>query len=184
MQVCSATATGNGGRRRRIAATAAAALLLSACLGPDPNLTESGEGKPEITVEFPAEVPAGSTQEAIFTVTNPGPGAIDVLAIAFARLGDPKLPQPIVDVAPRGRSAVLEIDPKPRAVSSDGVVYAFGTSEGEAGEPILGEGESLEITFRLSMPATPGPAGNSVQAYDGEDVDRARGVRLETEILG
>jgi hypothetical protein len=163
---------------------ASAALLLSACLGPDPNLTESGEGKPEISVEFPDEVPAGSTQEAIITVTNPGPGEINVLAIAFARLGDPKLPQPIVDVAPRDRSAVLEIDPEPRAVSNDGVVYAFGTSEGEVVEPILREGESLEITFRLSMPASPGPAGNSVQAYDGEDVDRARGVRLETEILG
>jgi hypothetical protein len=183
MPARSATATGGGGRGRKLAATAATALLLSSCLGPDPNLTESGQGKPEITVEFPAEVPAGSTQEAIFTVTNPGPGAINVLAIAFARLGDPKLPQPIVDVAPRGRSAVLEIDPEPRAVSRDGVVYAFGMAGGEA-EPILRVGGSLEITFRLSMPVTPGPAGNSVQAYDGNQVERARGVRLETEILG
>jgi hypothetical protein len=166
-----------------LAATAAAALLLSSCLGPDPNLTESGQGKPEITVKFPAEVPAGSTQEAIFTVTNPGPGAINVLAIAFARLGDPKLPQPIVDVAPRSKGAVLEIDPEPRAVSRDGVVYAFGTSRGET-EPVLRVGESLEITFTLAMPVTPGPAGNSVQAYDGNAVERARGVRLETEILG
>jgi hypothetical protein len=178
-----ATAAGGDGRRRKLAAAAATALLLSSCLGPDPNLTESGQGKPEITVEFPAEVPAGSTQEATFTVTNPGPGAINVLAIAFARLGDPKLPQPIVDVAPRGQRAVLEIDPEPRAVSRDGVVYAFGTAGGEA-EPILRVGESLEITFRLSMPVTPGPAGNSVQAYDGSEVERARGVRLETEILG
>jgi hypothetical protein len=183
MPARSATATGGGGRGRKLAAAAATALLLSSCLGPDPNLTESGQGKPEITVEFPPEVPGGSTQEAIFTVTNPGPGAINVLAIAFARLGDPKLPQPIVDVAPRGRSAVLEIDPEPRAVSRDGVVYAFGMAGGEA-EPILRVGESLEITFRLSMPVTPGPAGNSVQAYDGNQVERARGVRLETEILG
>jgi hypothetical protein len=98
-------------------------------------------------------------------------------------LGDPKLPQPIVDVAPRGRSPVLEIEPRPTAVSRDGVVYAFGPQQGEAG-PVLPVGESLEITFRLSMPVTPGPAGNSVQAYDGDEVERARGVRLETEILG
>lgn len=179
-----APATRGGGRRRRLAAAASLALLaLPSCLGPDPNLTESGQGKPEITVEFPARAPVGSTQEATFTVTNPGPGAIDVLAIAFARLGDPKLPQPIVDVAPRGERAVLEIDPRPTAVSRDGVVYAFGPAQGEAG-PVLGVGESLEITFRLSMPVTPGPAGNSVQAYDGDEVERARGVRLETEILG
>jgi hypothetical protein len=177
------TATASGGRRRRVASTAALAVLLSSCLGPDPNLTEAGKGKPEITVEFPDEVPAGSTQVATFTVTNPGPGAIKVLAIAFARLGDPKLPQPIVDAAPQGEKPVLEVDPEPRAVSRDGVVYAFGP-EGDVDEPILPVGESLEITFRLSMPVTPGPAGNSVQAYDGEEVERARGVRLETEILG
>jgi hypothetical protein len=172
-----------GGRRTRLAAAAVFAVLLTSCLGPDPNITESGQGKPEITVDFPDRAPARSTQEATFTVTNPGPGAINVLAIAFARLGDPKLPQPIVDVAPRGESAVLEIDPRPTAVSQDGVVYAFRPPQGEGG-PVLPVGESLEITFRLSMPATPGPAGNSVQAYDGDEVDRARGVRLETEILG
>ncbi len=183
MRVRPATAARAGGRRPRFAAGAAIALLLTSCLGPDPNLTESGQGKPEITVEFPGRVPAGSTQQATFTVTNPGPGAINVLAIAFARLGDPKLPQPIVDVAPRGERAVLEIDPRPTAVSRDGVVYAFGPPQGEGG-PVLRVGESLEITFRLSMPVTPGPAGNSVQAYDGDEVDRARGVRLETEILG
>jgi hypothetical protein len=171
------------GRRRRWLCAAAATLLLPACLGPDPNLTESGRGKPDIAVEFPARVPAGSTQEATFTITNPGPGAIDVLAIAFARLGDPKLPQPIVEVAPRGEGAVLEIEPDPMAVSRDGVVYAFGSSGGES-EPALGVGDSLEIIFTLAMPRTPGPAGNSVQAYDGDEVERARGVRLETEILG
>ena len=178
-----ATAARAGGRRPKFAAAAALALLLTSCLGPDPNLTESGQGKPQITVDFPGRAPAGSTQEATFTVTTPGPGAINVLAIAFARLGDPKLPQPIVEVAPRGRSAVLEIDPRPTAVSRDGVVYAFGPAESEGG-PVLPVGESLEITFRLSMPVTPGPAGNSVQAYDGDQVERARGVRLESEILG
>jgi hypothetical protein len=178
-----ATASRAWGRRPWFAAAAALALLLTSCLGPDPNLTESGQSKPEITVEFPDRVPAGSTQEATFMVTNPGPGAINVLAIAFARLGDPKLPQPIVDVAPRGERAVLEIDPRPTAVSRDGVVYAFAPPQGEGG-PVLPVGESLEITFKLSMPVTPGPAGNSVQAYDGDEVDRARGVRLETEILG
>jgi hypothetical protein len=183
MTVSPATAARARGRRTRLAAATVFALLLASCLGPDPNLTESGQGKPEITVEFPGRVPAGSTQEATFTVTNPGPGAINVLAIAFARLGDPKLPQPIVDVAPRSERAVLEIDPRPRAVSRDGVVYAFGQAQGEGG-PVLPVGESLEITFTLSMPVTPGPAGNSVQAYDGDEVDRARGVRLETEILG
>ena len=183
MTVSPTTAARGGGRRPRLAAAALLALVLTSCLGPDPNLTESGQGKPQITVDFPGRVPAGSTQEATFTVTNPGPGAINVLAIAFARLGDPKLPQPIVEVAPRGRSAVLDIEPRPTAVSRDGVVYAFGPQQGEAG-PVLPVGESLEITFRLSMPVTPGPAGNSVQAYDGDEVERARGVRLETEILG
>ena len=153
-----------------------AALSLAACFGPDPGVTESGKGKPEPTIEFPATATPGSVQEAELIVTNPGPGDMQSVVVAFSRLGDPKLPLPIVDVAPpNGEGPVVDVTPKPNAVSPDGVIYTFSG---------LDEGDALTITFRLRIPVERGPAGNAILVYEGQDPERARGVRLETEVGG
>ena len=153
-----------------------AALMFGACLGPDPNVTEGGRGKPELTLSFPETAAPGSIQTAELTVTNPGPGDMGSLVVAFSRLGDPKLPVPVVDVTTRdGEGAVDDVEPQPAAVSPDGIVYTFGG---------LPEGDSTTITFRLRMPVDQGLAGNAILVYEGQDPDRARGVRLETEVGG
>ena len=160
----------------RLAALALAAFSFVACFGgPDPNLTEEGLSKPELTMDFPAKTNAGTTVIAELTIVNPGPGAMDSLVVAFSRLGDPKLPPPIVDVSPRNGGAVENVVPEPNAVSPDGVTYTF---EG------LAEGEELTVEFTLLMPQVNGPAGNAILVYDGADPERARGVRLETEVAG
>lgn len=156
---------------------AAAALLLGACFENDANLTDAGEGKPELSVTFPETTTSGSMATAQLTILNPGPGAMDSVVVAFSRLGDPQLPPPIVDASPqRGKDgAVQDVSPAPKAVSPDGIVYTF---EG------LGEGEQLVVEFTLRVPAVQGPAGNAILVYEGQDPERARGVRLETEVGG
>ena len=162
----------------KIAVLVMGALTFVACYGgPDPNLTEDGLSKPEPTLEFPEETTAGSTVTEELTILNPGPGDMDSLVVAFSRLGDPKLPAPIVDVSPRkdDDGVVRDVVPEPRAVSPDGVIYTFGG---------LDEGREIVITFSLRIPAVTGPAGNAILVYEGSDPERAKGVRLETEVGG
>lgn len=160
----------------KLAVVALAALTFVACFGADPNLTESGLSKPELTLEFPAESTAGSTVTAKLTIVNPGPGDMESLVIAFSRLGDPKLPPPIVDVTPRdGEGAVRDVVPSPNAVSPDGVIYTFDG---------LNEGDELVVSFTVKIPPLDGPAGNAILVYEGNDPERARGVRLITEVAG
>lgn len=164
----------------RLVAAVCALALLSGCFGPDPDVTESGKGKPVIAVEFPESVSRGATETATLTVENPGPGDIGSLVVAFASVGvagaSGPLPAELVPLAASSDNpAVASVTPEPRDVSDDGVVYVF---EG------LEEGASIEISFRLRVPETPGPAANSVSVYAGEDAARIRGLRLSTVVRG
>jgi hypothetical protein len=157
---------------------AALALLAAACYGPDPDVSPAGRGLPELAVDFPARSEAGSTQTAVLTVTNPGPEAMGQVVVAFLRVGpgggSTELPTPIVDGAARHRNpAIVSIDPEPNAISLPAVEFTFGG---------LAEGESMEIRFRLQIPETRGQAANSVTVYEGSDPQRARGIRLQTEV--
>lgn len=152
--------------------------LGTGCFGEDPNLTESGLGRPYVTVEFPETVEPGTTHDARVTIENPGPGDMDSVVVAFLRVGPAQggepLPVPLVDAGARGGNpAIVAIEPEPRGTSPDAVVFTFGQ---------LPERESTTITFSLKIPDVTGPAANSVQAYAGEDPSRARGARLETDI--
>ncbi|MDQ4024395.1 MAG: hypothetical protein M3217_02730 [Actinomycetota bacterium] len=165
---------------RTRAGAALALLVAAACFGPDPNLTDDGKGKPVITAEFPAEVEAGSVNTATLTVENPGPGDIGTVTVAFAGVGAPAASGPLpVDLVPITTSpenpVFRSIEPEPRNVSDDGVVYYFGP---------LPEGETVEIAFEIVAPDEPGPAASSVSVYDGNDTDRIRGLRLATEVTG
>ena len=160
----------------KLAALVVAALAFVACFRNDSNLSESGLSKPELTLDFPAETTAGSTVTAELTILNPGPGDMESLVVAFSRLGDPKLPAPVVDVAPRnGEGAVRDVVPEPNAVSRDGVVYTFDG---------LDEGNELVIRFTVRIPPVDGLAGNAILVYEGKDPERAKGVRLVTEVAG
>jgi hypothetical protein len=163
------------------AAVGIACLLLSGCFGSGAELSDSGKGLLTVSVEFPATSPAGSVQTATIEVGNPGPGDIDVLAVTFATIGpapgERDLPKPIVWTGGAGgeHPDVVAIDPEPRAVSRDGIVYTFDG---------LAEGETRIITFELRVPDEPGTAANSLQVADGRELDRGRGVRLTTVVGG
>ncbi len=162
--------------RGRLLLCTGALLALAACFPSADNLTEEGESRPEVAIEFPETTTAGATETAALTVTNPGPGDMESLVVAFSRLGDPSLPPPIVDVTGRNREgAVKNVTPKPTAVSPDGITYTF---EG------LGEAESVTIEFEVVIPRTDGPAGNAVLVYEGQDPNRDGGARLMTEVGG
>lgn len=168
----------------RVIAAGAAALLFAACFGPSQETTESGRGLPTVSVEIPAEVAAGSVQDVTVRVSNPGPGDIGTLAVAFTLVGpvqeDGTLPTPIVGTGSSAtESAVVSQSPEATAVSENGTVFVFG-SDGD--EPRLPEGGEMEIVFEIRMPTQEGVAANSLQVYDGSEVDRAAGVRLETTI--
>lgn len=158
----------------RLFAAAALVGLLGGCFGPDPNVTDDGRGLPVLTLDFPSVVAPGSVETAVLTIENPGPEDMDSIVVAFSRLGDPALPLPLVEVSAQGEdSPVRSIDPEPRAVGQGGVVYTF---EG------IAVGETVTITFELAVPSEEGKVGNAVQVYDGSDPDRARGVRLESQV--
>lgn len=130
-------------------------------------------GDPLITVEFPATVEAGSVEDAVFHVENPGPGDMDSLFLAFARVGTEV---PIVEAGvDKVNPSIVSIDPEPVALTPDAVVFRF---EG------LAEGEATTITFSLRIPDITGDVANSVVAYAGEDDTRARGIRLSTQVGG
>jgi hypothetical protein len=162
----------------RVLLVAMVAVVLGACFGPGSGETESGLGLPQVSVDFPASSPAGSKQAATLHVTNPGPGRMSSVVVAFSRTGPSPgataLPSPIVDVGfAQSNAAISAIHPEPAAVSPDGVVYRFGP---------LGVAKSMAIHFTLEIPQTAGVVANAVVVYDGEHPDRARGVRLETVV--
>ena len=166
-----------GSRRPTVWALGAVALLLTpACFAGTAELSESGKGLPEVTVEFPTATQPGSLHEAAVEVTNPGPGDISSVVVTFARVGAPAvegIPNPIVDPGRGPESgSVVSVDPAPAASSKD-VMYRFGP---------LSEGESTTITFGIEVPRRPGPAANSLSVYDAGDPGRTGGVRLETVV--
>jgi hypothetical protein len=144
---------------------AAAVLAGASCYEPPPVT------KPEVTASFPSTAEPGSTVTVTLTVSNPGP-EMESVVVAFSRIGDPELPDPIVDTGTGGRAeAVASVAPDPVAVSPDGVIYRF---EG------LAEGESMDITFELILPSSKasGEVGNAVLVSDGSVPQRAKGIRL------
>jgi hypothetical protein len=165
--------------RRALAITGALILTLPlACLGDEASLSASGRGLPQVTLEFPETSAAGSVETATLTITNPGPGDVSRLAVAFALVGAPAtegLPTPLVDATgPGPPAAVLEVRPRPASASDDGVYRFTG----------LREGGSVTIAFALRIPRRAGVAANSVVVYDDVDPERARGLRLETTVRG
>ncbi|CAN5633249.1 hypothetical protein BH24ACT26_BH24ACT26_13990 [soil metagenome] len=167
--------TARAGRGRLVAAAAAVALL-AACFGAGAEVSRSGKGLPRATIVFPDTAQPGSEQALELAVTNPGPGGIESLAVAFARVGAPSakgLPNPIVDPGKGPDSgSVRDVRPRPSGASPD-VSYRFGS---------LPEGETVTIRFRLEVPLDTGLAANSVIVYDDAEPDRSTGVRLETSI--
>jgi hypothetical protein len=95
---------------------------------------------------------------------------MESVVVAFSRIGDPELPEPIVDAGAGGQAeAVADVSPDPVAVSPDGVIYRF---EG------LPEGDSTQIVFELVLPKGSGEVGNAVLVSDGAVPQRAEGFRL------
>lgn len=156
---------------RLLVLAVSAALLCGGCFGSDHDLTDSGEGLPRVEVDFPASGPPGSVQTAVITVSNPGPGDMSGVAVTFARVGNF---YPIVDGGARSENdAVVSVDPPPRSIDASGVVYRFGA---------LPEGGSATFTFELRLPDRRGPAANSLTVSAAEDLERFRGLRLETDV--
>lgn len=162
---------------RRFLAAVSALLVLGGCVQGAGDLTETGMGFPRLSAEIPETVATGENVVAKLTVENPGPGDMDSVMIAFAPIGpgqgETSIPVPLVGITAPDETnpSVVEVSPQPEGVGQGGVVYRFGALE---------EGDSLVISFTLKAPVVPGTAANSVQVYDGSDVSRARGVRLQT----
>lgn len=154
---------------------ACVAILLGGCAGPDPNLTESGKGKPLVTAQFPETAAPGDVVTAVIEVENPGPGDIQPIVVAFTRVGDPSLPLPIVEPRRSLRAAGIEdIRPEPAGASPTDSTFTF------AG---VAEGDSTTIEFDLRIPPdAEGTLGNVIQVYDGAEIDRARGARIQLEV--
>lgn len=160
---------------RRVLVVAALAFAASCTPGPDPNLTESGKGKPVVAAEFPETAEPGDVVTASIHVDNPGPGDMQPIVVAFTRVGDPSLPLPIVEPR-RGlkQAGIEDIRPEPTGSSPAESTFTF------AG---IAEGESMTIEFDLRIPDdAEGTLGNVIQVYDGAEIDRARGARIEVEV--
>lgn len=164
---------------RRLGTLLAAAFLFAACFGDARETTASGKGFPELSVELPRAVEAGSEFTAELRVGNPGPGEMDGVTVAFASIGpaqgERELPNQLVGFSGEGdeNPSVISVDPEPRGVGQGGVLYTFDG---------LAEGESVTISFVLKAPVVPGTAANSVQVYDSAEVARAKGLRLQTVV--
>ena len=171
---------------RRLTVLLAVTAVFGACTGQDPNLTESGKGRPTVTVGFPAAVAPGSVHDLKVTVDNPGPGDMSLLNVSFTLVGvagERELPDPLIAPGTDGESAsVVSVDPEPGSVSDDGTIYLFGDPGGTSADPFLAEGRSISLTFRVKIPDRLGLLANSVTAYDGRDPTRARGVLVKTEV--
>ena len=163
---------------RRVTLALIAATLLAGCYGPDPNVTDSGMGKPIVSVEFPDQVERGSVHSARIEIENPGPGVMSRISVTFSLVGQASaaggIPPAIVPLGAGGENeAVLDVSPEPVAVSADGIVYVFDG---------VGEGETTTIEFEIRVPDEAGIAANAVIVSDAQDVERARGTRMETTI--
>jgi hypothetical protein len=161
-----------------LAALLAVLGVTTACFTTNSNVNGEGHGLPQMSIEFPPVAPAGSTQELKIEVTNPGPGEMDSVFVAFTAVGVPGsgIGEPLVAPAANGRNpAIVSIEPDADDVSDDGVVYRF---------PGLEVGDSTTIAFSIVVPDTAGPASNSVQVYDGSEPDRAVGMRVRTMVQG
>lgn len=170
--------------KRLFVASAILAIAATGCAGGDPNVTGSGKSKPIVSVEFPTNIDPGSEHDAVLTIENPGPGDMQTVVVAFASIGPTpgaqEMPISLVGVgSKRENPSIVGVDPEPAGISPDAVVFTFGPQDGA---PRLPEGETITITFTLKAPVVAGPAANSVQVYDGADVDRAAGVRLHTDV--
>ena len=154
-------------------------LVGASCFGPNPDVTESGKGLPQLTLEFPAEVRPGSVHDLHVTVDNPGPGDMSSFFIAFGTVGvggRVGVARPLlVPGPPEGQSpSILSVEPEPvDDPGLGGLVFKFGPVQ---------EGESATVTFSVKAPEATGTYVNSVQAYDAQEIDRIRGARLETEV--
>ncbi|MGH2736921.1 MAG: hypothetical protein ACRDKZ_15180 [Actinomycetota bacterium] len=161
----------------RLAVIGACALLFAACFPGDQNLTESGEGKPVVAADFPATVQPGSTNDLTIEVSNPGPGDIDSVLVAFALVGiggEQGNARPLVVPGARDDSpSVDEVEPEPVGVGEGGTIYRFG------GLAVDGSGT---YRFEIVTPDEPGTYANSLQVYDGADPQRIDGLRLQTEV--
>lgn len=162
--------------KKLVAFLAAMMVIAAACsTGPDPNLTESGKGKPVVTVQFPDSAAPGDVVTASIHVENPGPGDMQPIVVSFTRVGDPSLPLPIVE--PRRKlidAGIEDIRPEPTGASPTDSTFTF---DGVA------EGGETTIEFDLRIPEDgKGTMGNVVQVYDGVEIDRARGARIEIEV--
>ena len=163
----------------RIGLALVAVLAIALFIG-NKDVPEGEAGRPEISVEFPVTSEPGSVQTATFTIRNPSEERMASVFLAFARVGpaqggDP-LPYPIVDPGAKHENpAIVSIEPEPDASSIDAVVFRFGA---------LDAGETMTVEFELRIPEVTGPAANSVSVYPGEHPDRAKGVRLDTEVGG
>jgi hypothetical protein len=134
-------------------------------------VTDSGKGIPQVAVDLPARVEAGSVQDAEVSVTNPGPGDMTSVVISFTRVGTDF---PIVDTGSAGASrSILSVDPKPLSVNPAQLVYTFGP---------LPEGETRTFAFEVRIPQHEGTAANAVTAYDGRETDRVKGIRMYTSV--
>jgi hypothetical protein len=157
---------------------------LAACLGPDPNLTEEGLGKPFLTVDFPTEAATGATEELLVEIENPGPGDMSSFTVAFANVavgGAEGSVEPLLRPAPAparlGREqqvspSISSISPEPLTVGEGGLVFRFGP---------LPEEEDASVSFEVIVPDESGTYANSVQAFDSQVLDRIDAVKLQVE---
>jgi hypothetical protein len=162
-----------------------ALAFITACLGADPNLTEDGFGKPFLTVDFPTEAAAGSTEELLIEVENPGPGDMSSFTVAFANVAvggtvgsAPSLLRPAppprrIGGDQRVSPSITSIEPEPVTVGEGGLVFRFGP---------LPEEESAAVSFEVVVPEEPQTYANSVQAFDSQLLDRIDAVKVQVEI--
>jgi len=163
-----------------------ALACLAACLGPDPNLTDDGLGKPLLTVDFPAEAAAGSTEELLVEIDNPGPGDMSSFTLAFANVavgGAEGSAQPLLRPAPPPEQlgddqqlspSISSVEPQPVTVGEGGLVFRFGP---------LPEEESASVSFEVVVPEESHTYANSVQAFDSQVLDRIDAVKVQVEVI-
>jgi hypothetical protein len=159
---------------------------LTACLGPDPNLTDDGLGKPFLTVDFPSDAAAGSTEELQIEIDNPGPGDMSSFTVAFANVaigGAQGSVEPLLRPAPPPEQlgddqeispSIASMEPEPLTVGEGGLVFRFGP---------LPEEESASVMFEVAVPQESGTYANSVQVFDSQVLDRIDAVKLQVEVV-
>ena len=169
----------------RVALACLAVASLAACFGRSSDLTEDGLGKPFVTVDFPAEATAGSTEELVVEIDNPGPGDMNSFTVAFANVavgGTEDSVQPLLQLAAPPEqlgdeqpisSSITSIEPEPLTVGQGGQVFGFGP---------LPEEETVSVSFEVVVPETGGTYANSMQVYDSQVLDRIDAVKLQVEV--